>query len=60
MFRLSEEWINVVLRLWLILVPWILGVIDATSIANIVIVGRLVPAPAAFEIWQGGLSDEKA
>jgi len=59
-FRLSEEWINVVLGVWLILAPWTLGVAGTAAVANFVIVGLLVLALAAYEIWQGGPSDDKA
>jgi len=58
-FRLSQEWINVVRGVWLILAPWTLGVAGTATVANFVIVGMLVLALAAYEIWQGGPSDEK-
>jgi SPW repeat len=49
-FRVWEEWINVILGAWLVVSPWVLG---ATLIAttNLVIVGWLVLALALYEIW---------
>ena len=49
-FRAWEEWINVILGVWLVVSPWVLG---ATVIAttNLVIVGLLVLALALYEIW---------
>ena len=59
LFRLSEEWINVVLGVWLVVAPWILAVTGAAAVANFVIVGLLVLVLAVYEIWQGGPSEIK-
>lgn len=50
-FRSWEEWINVVLGIWLLACPWILGISDATPRTNFVIVGLLVLALALYEVW---------
>lgn len=53
-FSVAEEWINVLLGLWLIAAPWILAVSIPIASANFVVVGLLVLALAAYEIWRGG------
>ncbi len=49
-FRLWEEWINVVLGVWLVVSPFMLGFTGATTIANFVIVGALVIILALNEL----------
>jgi uncharacterized membrane protein YkgB len=55
-FSLAEEWINVALGVWLLAAPWILAISVPTATANFVVVGLLVLALAAYEIWQGARS----
>jgi hypothetical protein len=50
-FRPWEEWINVVLGVWLIICPWIVGVDVPVASANLIIVGLLVMVLALYEIW---------
>lgn len=50
-FRAWEEWINVLLGIWLLAAPWILGISAATARANFVVVGLLVLALALYEVW---------
>jgi hypothetical protein len=49
-FRLWEEWINVVLGAWLIVSPWLLGITNAFAKGNFVVVGVLVLALALYEV----------
>jgi len=51
-FRAWEEWVNVVLGLWLLVAPWALGITNAAAVRNFLIVGLLVLILAAYEIWQ--------
>jgi hypothetical protein len=53
-YRSWEEWLNVILGVWLIAAPWILGVGSTAATANFVIVGVLVVALAAYELRQSG------
>ena len=50
MFRVWEEWINVILGAWLVVSPWVLGAALVPTV-NFVIVGLLVLALALYEIW---------
>jgi hypothetical protein len=50
-FRVWEEWINVVLGAWLVFSPWMLGVTSAAAKANFVVVGLLIAALALYEVW---------
>jgi membrane-bound ClpP family serine protease len=53
-FRWWEEWINVVIGVWLIVAPWILGFdLNRTATANFVVVGSVVVALAFYELRQG-------
>jgi hypothetical protein len=52
-FSVLEEWINVLLGAWLVAAPWIVAVSAPHASANFIIVGLLVVALAAYEIWQG-------
>ena len=49
-FRDWEEWINVVLGVWLAISPWTLGIANAAARWNFLIVGTLVVALALYEI----------
>ena len=51
-YHIIEEWIDVVLGLWLIVSPWVLSASnDAVVVANFVIVGGIVLALSGYEIW---------
>lgn len=52
-FKEWEEWVNLVLGLWVIAAPWILGfaAITAAMTAHVVL-GLLIAASAAWEIWE--------
>jgi hypothetical protein len=49
-FRPWEEWANVMLRAWLIVSPWVLGVLSRVAVANFTIVGVAVLLLAIFEM----------
>jgi hypothetical protein len=51
-YHIIEEWIDVILGLWLVVSPWVLtGSRDATVVADFVIVGAIVLALSGYEIW---------
>ena len=50
LFRVWEEWLNVVLGAWLVVSPWILGA-SLVPMVNCVVVGLLVLILALYEIW---------
>jgi hypothetical protein len=49
-FQVWEEWVNVALGAWLVVSPWVLGVVPALARADFVIVGVAVVALALYEI----------
>jgi hypothetical protein len=51
-FQVWEEWVNVVLGAWLVVSPWVLREVGVAASANFFVVGLLVIALAAYEIWQ--------
>jgi len=53
MFQEWEEWLNLIVGLWVVAAPWVLGfaAIMAAMWAHVVI-GLLVAAAAAWEIWE--------
>lgn len=51
-YHIVEEWIDVILGIWLILSPWVLSSSrDATVVADFVIVGAIVLTLSGYEIW---------
>jgi SPW repeat len=50
-FQVWEEWISVVLGVWLAISPWVLGITETPAEVDFVIVGLLVLALALYEIW---------
>lgn len=50
-FRSWEEWINVILGVWLVICPWILDISASTVRTNFIVVGVLMMAFALYEIW---------
>jgi SPW repeat len=56
-FRAWEEWLNVAFGIWLVSVPWVLGVTGTAATVNFVVVGLVVLALALYEIRQGGAAD---
>jgi hypothetical protein len=57
-FQVWEEWINIALGAWLVVSPWVLRGIGPAASADFVIVGLLVIALAAYEMWQVGNARE--
>ena len=53
-FQVWEEWINVALGAWLVVSPWALRGVGPAASADFVVVGLLVVALAAYEMWQIG------
>ncbi|MGC2011989.1 MAG: SPW repeat protein, partial [Pseudolabrys sp.] len=51
-FRGWEEWISVILGIWLIISPWAMGIGVSVARVNLVVVGLLVIALAIYEFWQ--------
>jgi hypothetical protein len=51
-FQVWQEWINVALGAWLLVSPWVLGSLGSVAAANFILVGLLVIALAAYEMWQ--------
>ncbi len=50
-FALWEEWFNLIAGLCLIASPWLLGFQDSDAIMVDVVIGTVVAALAAFEVW---------
>jgi hypothetical protein len=50
-FRLWEEWINVVLGVWLAISPWVLGITEPVTRLNFKFVGGVIVALAAYQVW---------
>lgn len=51
-YRVWEEWINVILGTWLVICPWVLGINSSVARVNLIVVGLLVMALAIYEIWE--------
>jgi hypothetical protein len=51
-YRAWEEWINVILGVWLVICSWVLGISSSAVRANLVVVGLLVFALAIYELWE--------
>jgi hypothetical protein len=58
-FQVWEEWINVALGAWLVVSPWVLRGVGPTAATDFVVVGLLVIALAAYEMWQVGNGRER-
>jgi SPW repeat len=52
-FAVWEEWLNLIAGLWLVGAPWLLGFQDRNAITIDVVIGTIVAALAALEIWLG-------
>ena len=54
-FAQWEEWINLVLGLWVVVSPWVLGFAAmATAMWGHVVIGLAIVALAALELWTSG------
>ena len=50
-FAVWEEWLNLIVGLWLIASPWLLGFQDSSAMAVDVSIGAVVAILAALEVW---------
>jgi SPW repeat len=50
-FAVWEEWLNLIVGLWTLVSPWVLGFQGTTAMTVHVIVGAAVAILAAIEIW---------
>src|ERR1700754_3237688 len=50
-FAVWEEWLNLIVGLWVLVSPWVLGFQGTTARTVHVIVGILVAILAAIELW---------
>ena len=50
-FAVWEEWLNLIVGLWLIISPWVLKFQGTTAMRADVVIGIIVAALAAAEIW---------
>jgi hypothetical protein len=50
-FAVWEEWLNLIAGLALIVSPWLLGFQDSDAMTIDVVIGVIVAASAAFEVW---------
>jgi hypothetical protein len=51
-FAVWEEWLNLIVGLWTLISPWVVGFHDTTKAMTVtVVVGILVAVLAAVEIW---------
>lgn len=51
-FRPWEEWVNVLIGIWLIVAPAVLNFISPAGTANSIIVGGVVLLLAFYELWR--------
>ena len=50
-FAVREEWLDVLAGLTLIVSPWLLGFQDSDAMTIDVVIGVIVAALAALEVW---------
>jgi SPW repeat-containing protein len=50
-FAVWEEWLNLVVGLWAVISPWVLGFQGTTAMTVHVLIGLAVAILAAVEIW---------
>ncbi|WP_407116585.1 SPW repeat protein [Bradyrhizobium sp. LMG 9283] len=51
-FAVWEEWLNLIVGLWTLIAPWVLGFQDAKTAMTVhAVVGILVAVLAAIELW---------
>jgi SPW repeat len=51
-FAVWEEWLNLIVGLWALVSPWVLGFQGATTAMTVhVIIGAVVAILAAIELW---------
>jgi SPW repeat len=50
-FAVWEEWLNLIVGLWALVSPWVLGFQGTTAMTVHVVIGAAVAILAAIEIW---------
>jgi hypothetical protein len=51
-FTIWEEWLNLIVGLWAIVSPWVLGFQGSTTAMTVhVVIGAIVAVLAAVELW---------
>jgi hypothetical protein len=50
-FAVWEEWLNLIVGLWALVSPWVLGFQGTTAMTVHVLIGAAVAVLAAVEIW---------
>jgi hypothetical protein len=50
-FAVWEEWLNLIVGLWTLVSPWVLGFQGTTAVTVHVLIGAAVAVLAAIEIW---------
>lgn len=50
-FAVWEEWLNLIVGLWVLVSPWVLGFAGGTAMNAHVIIGAIVAILAAIELW---------
>ena len=50
-FAVWEEWLNLIVGLWTLVSPWILGFQGTTAMTVHVVIGAAVAILAAIELW---------
>jgi SPW repeat len=50
-FAVWEEWLNLIVGLWALVSPWVLGFQGTTAMTVHVLIGAAVAVLAAIEIW---------
>jgi len=50
-FAVWEEWLNLIVGLWTLVSPWVLGFQGTTAMTVHVIIGAAVAILAAIELW---------
>jgi SPW repeat-containing protein len=50
-FAVWEEWLNLIVGLWALISPWVLGFQGTTATTVHVLIGAAVAVLAAIEIW---------
>ena len=50
-FAVWEEWLNLIVGLWLIISPWVLKLPETKAMRADIVIGIVVAVLAAIEIW---------
>jgi hypothetical protein len=50
-FAVWEEWLNMIMGLWVLISPWVLGFPSGTAMQVHIVIGVIVAILAALEIW---------